>query len=373
MTSKPQFVRFILLLLAGLVVGLAGAWLIWQYTGTPASNPLRSRPAVGQRGASVVYLAPSREPELWLDDLSGADPRKLTDTGGRVFDFAVSPNGENVAYSRYDDQGGISLWTIDRAGSAQLLLDCGQDWCINPDYSPDGGRLAYSRRTAGVNPGSSPGLPRVWILKLDSGKTNALYADPNVSGSEPSWSPDGNHLVFYDGLAQGLRLANLTTHEDTLLASEMGMTGEWTPDGLSLYFNKITIEETQGYETIYRYALSSGEQRRGLGEDAQPLDYGPVAIAPQGDWLAVGIREAGGSPARQLWLMRLDGSQRQPVTSDPLMNVGAYRWSPDGDQVAYQGLELGSSNALPFVVVWTRSNGESRLLAENASRPQWVP
>ena len=44
-----------------------------------------------------------------------------------------------------------------------------------------------------------------------------------------------------------------------------------------------------------------------------------------------------------------------------------------GRQVAYQALELGSSNALPYVVIWSRASGESRVLAEDASRPQWMP
>jgi Tol biopolymer transport system component len=325
------------------------------------------------RESGLVYLAPSREPELWFSDLSDADPVQLTDTGGRVFDFGVSPDGERVAFSRFDDQGGISLWAVDRTGSAKILLDCGEDVCINPDFSPDGSHLAYARRNAGISEGSSPGIPRLWIMNLESGETEALYANPNISGSEPSWSPDGSRIAFYDGLSQGLRLTQLDTREDILLPSEMGMTLEWTPDGTALYFSNIILEESRGYEVVFRYALTSGELTRGLGEDALPLDYGPVAIHPQGDWLVVGIREASGNPARMLWLMRSDGSERQAVTSDPLINVGAYRWSPNGDQVAYQALELGSSSAQPFVMVWSRTAGESRVLAENASRPQWIP
>ena len=79
---------------------------------------------------------------------------QLTNTSGRVFDFNVSPDGERIAFSSYDDQGGISLWTVDRSGNAQILLDCGEDWCINPDFSPDGSKLAYVRRSAGISEGS---------------------------------------------------------------------------------------------------------------------------------------------------------------------------------------------------------------------------
>jgi TolB protein len=363
MISLSKFDRLILLLLAGLTLGLGGVWLFWQFGGKSARV----------RESGVVYLAPSREPELWFSDLGDAGPVQLTQTGGRVFDYGVAPDGERIVFSSYDEKGGISLWTVDRSGSAQILLDCGEDWCINPDFSPDGSKLAYARRYAGISEGSSAGIPRVWIMDLDSGETEALFANPNISGSEPSWSPDGNRIAYYDGLSQGLRLTKLDNGDDILLPSEMGMTLEWVPDGSALYFTNIVLEASRGYETVFRYDLSTEELTRGLGEDALPMDYGPVAIAPQGDWLIVGIREASGNPARMLWLMRPDGSDRQSVTSDPLTNVGAYRWSLDGEQVVYQALELGSSNALPYVVIWSRSSGESRILAENASRPQWIP
>ena len=122
----------------------------------------------------------------------------------------------------------------------------------------------------------------MWIMDLENGETEALYANPNISGSEPSWSPDGSRIAFFDGLSQGLRLINLDTREDILLPSEMGMTLEWLPDGSALFFTNITLEESRGYETVFRYDLSTEELTRGLGEDALPMDYGPVAIAPAG-------------------------------------------------------------------------------------------
>ncbi len=88
------------------------------------------------------------------------------------------------------------------------------------------------------------------------------------------------------------------------------------------------------------------------------MDYSPVAFSTDPDWLVVGIRDITGNPVQQMWLMRSTGSDRQPVTEDPLVNTGAYSWSPAGEQVVYQAFETGSSSATPQVMLWDRATGE---------------
>ncbi len=326
------------------------------------------------RPAEVIYLAPSRGPELWRIDPQGGDPLQLTHTGGKVYDFAAAPDGETLVYSRYDQQGGISLWQVDRNGAGeQVLLDCGEDWCINPAFSPDGRQLAYARKQAGISEGSSPGVARIWMMDVASKQTDHLYTNPNIGGTDPSWSPDGRYLAFFDGISNNLRLANLVTHQDIELPSEMGMTASWSPDGLALFYTNIVVEESFAYESVYRYAVPSQEITRALGEDEFPLDYSPVAISPDGRWLVVGIREISGNPARQMWIMQPDGSERRQVSQDPLVNTSGFAWSPGGEQVVFQSLALGSSSAVPQVMVWDQVGGAQKLLADDATQPGWLP
>jgi TolB protein len=322
----------------------------------------------------VLYLSPSSVPELWSVGLDGRAAHPWTSTGGNVVDFAAAPNGDFVVYSSRNELGGISLWRKDRSGGdVQLLLDCGEDHCSAPAIAPDSKQLAYARRQAGVAPGSSPAVGRIWLMELQTGETHPLSPDPNIAGYRPVWSPDGKWLSSYDELTNAQRVTNLQSGEEVVIPSEVDLPVEWTPDSSGLYYNNVVLGETVSYAVIFRFDLTSRRSEAAFGPENSLGDYNLPAISPAGDWLVVGLREVGGNPARQLWLMRLDGSERRQITSDPTVTVGAYRWSPDGTRVAFQTLEMGNSGARPKVMVWSKDGGEITLLVEDAAQPAWLP
>src|SRR5262249_32165204 len=123
---------------------------------------------------------------------------------------AWSPNGRSVAYVRFDHE----IWLINIDGTnLHRIIAPGTD----PDWSPDGTKLAYGGPGDTVmiaNAGA--GNPRVltngtavawrpngselafveqgglWTIGLDGQKRRRLI----TNGTEPDWSPDGKRLVF---------------------------------------------------------------------------------------------------------------------------------------------------------------------------------
>ncbi|MBI4926477.1 MAG: PD40 domain-containing protein [Anaerolineae bacterium] len=325
------------------------------------------------REAGVAYLHPLQGPELWVK-LPGDEPRQVSFTDGRVFDFTVGRSGEEIIYSVINDQGGTALWIMNRSGEdVRELLDCAADWCANPAISPDGRQVAYARRLAGVNPGSAPGIPRVWMLDRASGITRQLFANPNIIGSEPQFSPDGRWLVFYDGIEVGLRLVELASNQDFLLPSNLGMTAGWSPDGLDLFFNRVVEDEATGNSTLYRYAISTQQISKVIENAEVSMDYGPASVHPNGELIALGVRDLSGNPARQLILFNRDGSQVKVLTTDVSLNVAAYQWSADGQAILFQGLQLGSSDARPSIDLLDVNSGAITLVSEQATQPRWIP
>lgn len=326
------------------------------------------------RQVELLYLSPSQAPELWKISSSGQNRTRLSSTGGRIIDYGVSFDGNNIVYSVKNWEQGIDLWEMDRrGGSAQILLACGIDWCSNPTYSPDSTLIAYSRRRISGLPGRQPETPHIWILDRATQTTTELFANSQAGGSWAAWSPDGRFLAFYDEISGGVRVYNIASRENFLLPAADGTGIEWSPDSVSLLYLQAGISGEIPYSAVYQVNVRTQETRKILGEDA--ADYSVPAWSTDGRWAVVGQRLAGGSLTRQLWLISLpaDQDERQAITDNVLFNHGGYHWEPGGSRLVYQRLEFGSSDSLPQVAVWNRQNGQTLLLAEDAFQPLWIP
>ena len=337
------------------------------------------------RAPLLAYISPATggPPEVWRGPLDGADnagAEPLTESGGKVFDFAVSPTGEALVYSAVNEQNGIDLWLLrltgrwgSDPGPATLFVDCGTDRCSVPAWSPAGDRVAFSREEVGLAPGAPHGPPRVWTVSVASGQAAALYVDSQVLGYGPTWSPDGARLAFFDGSVGGIRVVELTTSEEMVLPSWMGLVGGFSPDSQRMFFNDVRLAGEQVEAVLYLADFASRSIEAPFGENAPWTDYGVPAWSPASDWLAVSLRTATGGPGKELWLMRPDGSEARSIASDAAFTYGSYRWDPWGRRLLIQRLPLGIPYPEPEIIVWELTTGESRVAAVDATLAQWLP
>ncbi len=326
------------------------------------------------RASWIVYLAPaSGLPEVWRVPAQGGSPEQLTNTGGKVYDFSVSGDGEQIAYTLENSQGGKDLWIMDRNGKNQKeLVSCAAQQCFQPAWSPDGQRIAYSRGSV-PNPETSAANTRIWTVEVSSGQTAALYQDEKVHGIDPSWSPDGGRLAFYDTGVSALHVLDLHSGQETLLQSNTQQAGAWSPDGTQMLFTDVQQVGENLIAFVNQIDFKSGVVSTFLSNDQSQSDYTLPAWSPDGQWIAIAFQDANTITQRQIWLVRPDGSQMHAITQEPLYNHTGYQWDPWGQRLVYQRFQLLSSQSHPDIAIWDQQSGQTRIIAQDAAMPAWLP
>ena len=85
--------------------------------------------------------------KLWLMDLPGGKPRRLTPdsfTPGEEFPPGCG-NGKSIPLSSWDDANHGQLWTVASSGGSPAPITKDPGEYLNPTWSSDGAMLAYSR------------------------------------------------------------------------------------------------------------------------------------------------------------------------------------------------------------------------------------
>ncbi|NIS81041.1 MAG: hypothetical protein GTO14_12720 [Anaerolineales bacterium] len=329
------------------------------------------------RQPRIVYLSPANgERELWLlpsvSENGGA--KQITDSGGRIRDYTVAPGGARLVYAVVNEHGGSDLWLVDDDGSdALILVACETDRCADPAWSPDGVLIAYVREREVGSFDALPGPPHIWLVDVEQGNTWQLYEDENVQGQDPSWASVGLRLAFFDGIAGGIRTLDLKTEVEEVVPTQIGLVGDWSPDGRRMAFNVLYTSEGHPLVEVHVVDFDAKRVDLLLGEMSGWSDFGVPAWSPTGEWIAVSLRIADGASGKQLWLVKPDGSEVHPIADDPRYTYGGYRWDPWGQAIVFQRLSVGIPDAVPDVLLWHMDTGETHVFAKDAALPAWLP
>lgn len=262
----------------------------------------------------------------------------VTFTLGRMFgsdrrDEALEtpPSVPDIAFAG-TIEGKPGIYAIKADGSDVTLLTKKPGRRIDPSWSPDGTKLAYSDFDDDLD---------IYVLDLETGKERQVTDSP-ADDTSPAWSPDGTKLAFVSQRQGGSHLYLIDADGDesegspvTRLTSGNASNYDpaWSADGTHIYFAHDPLD---GVEQADLYALNAPSASQPEPSPPVPLlsDDASVfqpASSPDGTKLAFVSQPDGVS---QIFVANADGSKPRQLTDGPGHKTSP-SWSPDGRRIVF--------------------------------------
>jgi tricorn protease len=225
-----------------------------------ADTRLLTMPAVGPRHVAFVYAD-----DLWVADLDGKNPRRLTADVGVESNPVFSPDGETIAFSA-QYEGNTDVYTIPTAGGQPTRLTWHPAADTVRGFTPDGkavlfasGRHNYSGRHT-----------QLFTVPLTGGMPTQL---PIPWAGEACYSPDGEFIAYnpnrdvtqqwkhYRGGTHGrIWVYNTKTHDITEIPQPKDRCNDHDPNwvGNTIYFRS----DRNGEYNVFAYDTGSREVKQ---------------------------------------------------------------------------------------------------------------
>jgi len=174
-------------------------------------------PAWSSDGKYLAFSSSrSGDAEIYTIDVAGGDLRRITDSRGPDVSPTWNPK-TNAQIAFVSGRTGLpQIYTVSSDGT-NLVRMTDQGYAVSPSWSPNGQFLVFAW-VRNYGPGA-PGASDIYVMDVASKQWVQLTHDGGRNDF-PSWSPDGRHVVFQSNrsgrtqiwsmLADGTQVRQLT-------------------------------------------------------------------------------------------------------------------------------------------------------------------
>ncbi len=289
----------------------------------PYAFPSALQPVISRSPPRLVYTYWLWNENLWRLDTHTGERKMLVSSTYYQENPDYSPDGRKIAFES-NRSGNAEVWTCDADGSNCVQITSFEGpQCGTPRWSPDSRWLALDSR--------AEGRPEIYVVAADGGTPRRITDNP-AGDLIPSWSHDGQWIYFDSdrgGRSEVWKVAKDGGEPVQVTRSGVAYALE-SADGNYLYYVKISPGNSPG---LFRMPVQGGAETRVL--------EGPVG----GDFqvTAKGIYFQPNAKTIQ-FLDAASGKVRIIATLDkPTAGLSV---SPDGTYVVYSHLDRNNKDLM---------------------------
>jgi len=220
---------------------------LWKLSGDSTAKPIRltdgplqfQSPVASRTGSRIFFLGADARSEL----------KTVAPNGDLVTEKGFLSSAVRVDYTRdgrwvvWTDSAG-QLWRARSDGTEKLELTPDTLDVFLAHWSPDGSKLAIMAREPGK-------AWQIYMIAASGGNLVPLLSETR-NAADPSWSPDGQSIVFgrvndvmgKENAARTLHIIHLSTSQIEQVPGSDGLfSPRWSPDGR--YIAALTLDQRQ--------------------------------------------------------------------------------------------------------------------------------
>jgi imidazolonepropionase-like amidohydrolase/Tol biopolymer transport system component len=268
---------------------------------------------------------------------------------GTWMDVDVAPDGKTLAFTLLGD-----IYTLPIEGGTPKRISEGLSWDVQPRFSPDGARIAFtSDRGGGDN---------IWVMNADGSDKRQVTKEDFRLLNQPAWSPDGRFIaakkhfttersagtgeiwMYHVSGGGGVQVVERASER---LQKELGEP-TFAPDGTAIYYTRNTTpgntfeyaqDSNAGIFAIERHDLATGEVTTAVSGYGGAVRPSP---SPDGKDIAFVRRD---KDQTQLWVKDLASGRERMIYGKLDLDVqetwavtGVYPnmdWLPDSSAIVF--------------------------------------
>jgi len=283
--------------------------LLFTQTPSPLSfpNDTSSNPPAGHIVFTCQIFKVQASNQICIINADGTGFRRLTTDNTRQHYYpSLAPDGKSVVYAAFREENVYEIYEMDIASGNVTQLTNRLGILNGPEISPNGKFIVF-KQSSGFN-----NKNKICIMDRNGENVNNV---PRAEGWDPTWAPDGKHILFASDKDGTVQLYTIEVNGDQLhkvsnLPSIRGRS-DWSPDGKYI----VTYSGDSWKREVY--IMNADGTNAHVLSPTGGNSQGP-SFSPDGQWVTFTsyFDHFNDENGCEIYIMRLDGTDLRRLTDN---------------------------------------------------------